>query len=134
LIRNIDLSNTEQKLKDVQDIEAKLTNITDDELFLKLDLIKKFLNNVIPTLKSDDSIDDALNTHMNIERQKEIERFANENGINLEVLQTVIDEFEYSGIFPNELIGKSINAPFLKKISLIDNVKVFIKGLLRKYM
>ena len=54
--------------------------------------------------------------------------------INLEILQTVIDEFEYSGIFPNELIGKSINAPFLKKINLIDNVKVFIKSLLRKYM
>ena len=45
-----------------------------------------------------------------------------------------IDEFEYSGIFPNEMIGKSIHAPFLKKISLIDNVKVFIKNLSRKYL
>ena len=76
-------------------------------MFLKLDLIKRFLSNVLPTLKPEDSIDDALNNHMNKERQKEIENFAKENDIDLEVLQAVIDEFEYSGIFPNEMIGKS---------------------------
>lgn len=134
LIRNVDLTNEEQKQKDIMDIESKLTNVTDDELFLKLDLIKRFLANVLPVLKPEDSIDDALNNHMNKERQQEIENFAKDNEINLEVLQAVIDEFEYSGIFPNELIGKSINAPFLKKISLIENVKVFIKNLLRKYL
>ncbi len=134
LIRNVDLTNEEQKQKDIEDIESKLVNVTDDELFLKLDLIKRFLSNVLPTLKPEDSIDDAFNIHMNKERQKEIEKFAKENDIDLEVLQAVIDEFEYSGIFPNEMIGKSIHAPFLKKISLIDNVKVFIKELLKKYL
>ena len=134
LIRNVDLTNEEQKQKDIEDIESKLVNVTDDELFLKLDLIKRFLSNVLPILKPDDSIDDAFNSHMNKERQKEIEKFAKENDIDLEVLQAVIDEFEYSGIFPNEMIGKSIHAPFLKKISLIDNVKVFIKNLSRKYL
>jgi len=134
LIRNVDLSNEEQKQKDIKDIESKLVNVTDDELFLKLDLIKRFLANVLPVLKPEDSIDDALNNHMNKERQQEIENFAKDNEINLEVLEAVIDEFEYSGIFPNELIGRSINAPFLKKISLIENVKVFIKNLLRKYL
>lgn len=134
LIRNVDLTNEEQKQKDIRDIESKLVNVTDDDLFLKLDLIKRFLANVLPVLNPEDSIDDALNNHMNKERQQEIENFAKENEINLEVLQAVIDEFEYSGIFPNELIGRSINAPFLKKISLIENVKVFIKNLLRKYL
>lgn len=134
LIRNIDLTDEEQKKKDILDIENKLTNVTDDELFLKVDLIKRFLSNVMPNLKAEDSIDDALNIHMNKERQKEIEKFSKENNIDLDVLQSVIDEFEYSGIFPNELIGKSINAPFLKKITLIDNVKIFIKNLFRKYL
>ena len=134
LIRNVDLSNEEQKKKDIADIESKLVNITDDELFLKLDLIKRFLSNVLPELKQEDSIDDALNNHMNKEREQEIIKFANENEVNLDVLQEVIDEVEYSGIFPNELIGNAINAPFIKKIKLIDNVKIFIKNLLRKYM
>ena len=134
LIRNVDLSDEEQKKKDIADIQSKLVNITDDELFLKADLIKSFLTSILPTLKEDDSIDEALDNHMNTERQKEIEKFATENNIDLETLETIINEFEYSGIFPDELIGQSIEAPFLKKITIIENIKGFVKNLLRKYM
>ena len=134
LIRNVDLADEEQKKKDIADIQSKLVNITDDELFLKADLIKSFLTSILPTLKEDDSIDEALDNHMNAERQKEIEKFATENNIDLETLETIINEFEYSGIFPDGLIGQSIEAPFLKKITIIENIKGFVKNLLRKYM
>lgn len=134
LIRNVDLTNEQQKKKDIEDIESKLVNITDDELFLKVDLIKSFLKSILPTLKEDDSIDEALDKHMNVEREKEIEKFSEDNNINLDNLKEIIDEYEYSGIFPDSLIGKSIDAPFLKKISIIENIKVFISNLLKKYM
>ena len=134
LIRNVDLTNEEQKQKDIADIESKLVNITDDELFLKADLIKSFLKSILPALKEEDSIDEALDKHMNKERQKEIEKFATDNNINLETLETIINEYEYSGIFPDGLIGQSIEAPFLKKILIIENIKGFVKNLLKKYM
>ena len=134
LIRNVDLTDEEQKKKDIEDIQSKLVNITDDELFLKADLIKSFLTSILPALKEDDSIDEALDNHMNHERQKEIEKFASENNINLETLETIINEYEYSGIFPDGLIGQSIEAPFLKKITIIENIKGFVKNLLKKYM
>ena len=134
LIRNVDLTDEEQKKKDIEDIQSKLVNITDDELFLKADLIKSFLTSILPALKEDDSIDEALDNHMIHERQKEIEKFASENNINLETLETIINEYEYSGIFPDGLIGQSIEAPFLKKITIIENIKGFIKNLLKKYM
>ena len=128
------LANEEQKKKDIEDIQSKLVNITDDELFLKAELIKSFLSSILPALKEEDSIDEAFDKHMNKERQKEIEKFATENSINLDTLETIINEFEYSGIFPDALIGQSIEAPFLKKISIIENIKGFVKNLLKKYM
>ena len=134
LIRNVDLSNEEQKQKDIADIQSKLVNITDDELFLKAELIKSFLSSILPALKEEDSIDESFDNHINKERQKEIEKFSAENNINLETLETIINEFEYSGIFPDGLIGQSIEAPFLKKISIIENIKGFVKNLLKKYM
>lgn len=134
LIRNVDLTDEKQKQKDIADIESKLVNITDDELFLKADLIKSFLKSILPALKEEDSIDEALDKHMNKERQKEIVKFASDNNINLETLETIINEYEYSGIFPDRLIGQSIEAPFLKKISIIENIKGFVKNLLKKYM
>ncbi len=134
LIRNVDLTDEEQKQKDIANIESKLVNITDDDLFLKVDLIKSFLKSILPALKEEDSIDEALDKHMNKQRQKEIEKFATDNNINLETLETIINEYEYSGIFPDGLIGQSIEAPFLKKISIIENIKKFVKNLLKKYM
>ena len=134
LIRNVDLSNEDQKKKDIEDIQSKLVNITDDELFLKADLIKSFLTSILPALKEEDSIDEALDNHMNHERQKEIEKFASDNNINLDTLETIINEYEYSGIFPDGLMGQSIEAPFLKKITIIENIKGFVKNLLKKYM
>ena len=71
---------------------------------------------------------------MNEERVKEIENFAENNNIDKTVLNNIIDEYEYSGIFPDQMIGQSIEAPFLKKISIIENIKGFIKSLLKKYM
>lgn len=134
LIRNVDLTDEEQKKKDIEEIQRKLVNITDDELFLKADLIKSFLNSILPALKEDDSIDEAFDKHMNEERVKEIENFAENNNIDKTVLNNIIDEYEYSGIFPDQMIGQSIEAPFLKKISIIENIKGFIKSLLKKYM
>lgn len=135
LIRNIDLSNEEQKQKDIIDIQSKLVNITDDELFLKADLIKSFLTSILPTLKEDDSIDEALDNHMNKEREKEIEKFASNNDINLDKLKQIIDEYEYSGIFPDKEINDSIEIDdYWERRTIKNNIKEFIKNILKKFM
>ena len=135
LIRNVDLSNEEQKQKDIIDIQSKLVNITDDELFLKADLIKSFLTSILPTLKEDDSIDEALDNHMNREREKEIEKFASNNDINLDRLKQIIDEYEYSGIFPDKEINDSIEIDdYWERRTIKNNIKEFIKNILRKFM
>lgn len=135
LIRNIDLSNEEQKQKDIVDIQSKLVNITDDELFLKADLIKSFLTSILPTLKEDDSIDEAFDNHMNEERKKEIEEFASNNDINIDRLKQIIDEYEYSGIFPDKEINDSIEIDdYWKRRNIKNNIKEFIKNILKKFM
>ncbi|MCX4254467.1 MAG: type I restriction endonuclease subunit R [Bacilli bacterium] len=135
LIRNVDLSNEEQKQKDIIDIQSKLVNITDDELFLKADLIKSFLTSILPTLKEDDSIDEALDKHMNKEREKEIEKFAVNNDISLDRLKQIIDEYEYSGIFPDKEINDSIEIDdYWERRTIKNNIKEFIKNILKKFM
>lgn len=135
LIRNVDLSNEEQKQKDIIDIQSKLVNITDDELFLKADLIKSFLTSILPTLKEDDSIDEALDNHMNKEREKEIVKFASKNDINLDRLKQIIDEYEYSGIFPDKEINDSIEIDdYWERRTIKNNIKEFIKNILKKFM
>lgn len=134
LIRNIDLVDKEQQKKDVENIESKLVNVTDEELHMKIELIKRFLKEVIPTLNENDSIDDAYNTHMNIERESEIERFSSENNINLDDMKDIVSEYEYSGIFPDKKIQDSINGTFLERRAVMKSLKTFIIELIKKYL
>ena len=136
------LSNDKEKSSILNDvtfslelIQTKLVNITDDELFLKADLIKSFLTSILPTLKEDDSIDEALDNHMNKEREKEIEKFASNNEINLDRLKQIIDEYEYSGIFPDKEINDSIEIDdYWERRTIKNNIKEFIKNILKKFM
>ncbi len=134
LIRSIDLVDKEQQEKDIAEIEIKLSNVTDEELYLKLDLIKRFLKNVVPVLSDGDSIDDEYNKHLNIERENEIKRFANDNNISLDNMKYIIEEYEYSGIFPDEKINRSLNVGFLKKRTIIKDLKTFVLKLMKKYI
>ena len=134
LIRNVDLTNEEQKQKDIADIEAKLINITDDELFLKADLIRSFLTSILPALKANDSIDEAFDNHLIIERKKEIEKFAKDNELDKKLLNKIIDEYDYSGIYPSQMLSDATPLPFLKKVSMIDKIKEFMSKLKVKYM
>lgn len=134
LIRGIDLVDKEQQAKDVENIESKLVNVTDDELYMKIDLIKKFLKDVIPTLKPDDSIDDAYNNHMNKEREEEIEKFSRDNNIKLDDMKSIVSEYEYSGIFPDKKIQESVEGNFIERRNIIKNLKTFILNLVKKYL
>ena len=135
LIRNVDLTDEEQKKRDIADIENKLVNITDDELFLKSDLIKSFLKSILPALKQDDSIDDAFNKHMNKERDKAIESFALNNKINLNKLNEIINEYEYSGIFPDKEINEAIAIDdYWERRAVKNKIKEFIKNIFKKFL
>lgn len=134
LVRNIDLTNEEQKAKDVEDIIGKINNSTDDELHLKAKLIKNFLKNIIPTLGAEDSIDEAYNEHLNEERKKEIELFAEEINIEIDDFMDIINEYEYSGIFPDTKINESLNIGFLEKRKIIRNMKEFVLNVIQKYL
>ena len=134
LIRSIDLNDKAQQRKDVENIESKLVNVTDEELYMKIDLIKRFLNNIIPTLNPEDSIDDAYNNHMNRERKKEIQEFSEMHKIELDNMLEIISEYEYSGIFPDRKIQDSVEGSFIERRNIIKQLKRFITELIKKYM
>lgn len=130
LLRNIDFDNEENKKKDVKHIMTELNRADNEELRLKVDLIKSFLEEVVPNLSSDDSVDDAFNEFEDAARKEEIETFASELGIAPKVIEEHISEYEYSGIIDHkeisDNIGETLNLPFLAKKKLVERVKEFI--------
>ncbi len=134
LIRQIDLQDKNQQEKDIFEIKEKLKFITDEKLYQKSELIKQFLDRIIPTLTPNDDIDEAYLNMMEEAREKEIADFSQEHNIESDNLQDIIQEYEYSGIFPDVQINESIEGvTYLKRRKIVLQTKEFILNLLEKF-
>lgn len=134
LIRNIERNDIIKQQTEINHIKKELKNSDDMKLRYKIDLIENFLDEVVPKLTPDSSIDDAYNDFETQERTKEINNFAKEHELDTEVLQNEISEYEYTGIANKSNIMKFIKKPFLEKMKIANAAITFIKNNVQKYL
>ncbi len=134
LIRNIDLDNEDQREKDIKEIIVELDRADNKELRYKVDLLKKFLTKVIPTLSSEDSIDNSFNEFEQKERAEEIKEFANTLNLSDIQVREFIENYEFSGIVEVEKISESLKGyKFMEKRRLTKEIENFIFENSNKY-
>lgn len=133
LLNQIDLSDTEQQEKDIKEIRKVLDKADDDQLRLKSDLIRTFLDKVVPNLNEGDSIDDAYYNYESKVKVGELEEFSEETDYPLELLKSLVKEFEFSGHLNNNLIEEGVSGGLLIRTKKIKRVKSFIKDMVKKY-
>ncbi len=137
LIRDIDLSNQEKKVRDIKNIITELDRADNEDLRLKVDLLKEFLNQVVPKLNENDDIDSAYEEFEEVKIEEEVDNFANEIGLNRYKIKNYISEYEYSGIINRQEISDEIKTELKPKFTLrrkmIDQVKNFIYDHVRKF-
>lgn len=133
LLNQIDLSDTEQQKKDIKEIRKVLDKADDDQLRLKSDLIRTFLDKVVPNLNEGDSIDDAYYNYESKVKVGELEQFSEETDYPLELLKSLVKEFEFSGHLNNNLIEEGVSGGLLIRTKKIKRVKSFIKDMVKKY-
>ncbi|WP_261721877.1 type I restriction endonuclease subunit R [Staphylococcus equorum] len=133
LLNQIDLSDTDQQAKDIKEIRKVLDKADDDQLRLKSDLIRTFLDKVVPNLNEGDSIDDAYYNYESKVKVGELEQFSEETDYPLELLKSLVKEFEFSGHLNNNLIEEGVSGGLLIRTKKIKRVKSFIKDMVKKY-
>lgn len=126
LIRDIDFDNEDKRKADIEKIKKLLDSADNDNLRLKADLIRAFLDEVVPKAEGKDSIDELFNNFVEEKRVYEITEFANEVDIEREIVKEYITEYEYSGAIDSAQIKDNIKGNLLKKRKLADRIKHFI--------
>ena len=133
LIRNIDFEDEDNRAKDVEHIKRELEKADSEDLRLKVDLIKNFLDKVVPTLSPDDNVDDAFAEYEENVRKDEIKEFSYEVGVTEDFVKENIAEYEYSGIINHSELSNNVKGGLLVKRKKIKRIKDFIIGNVRKY-
>lgn len=133
LIRDIDFSDEEKKNTDIEKIKRLLDSADNENLRLKTELIRAFLEEVVPKADKNSSVDDLLNDFIEEKRVYEITEFANGVDIARETVKEYITEYEYSGVIDSAEIKDAISGGLIKKKKLSEKIKHFIIDHVKKY-
>lgn len=132
LLRTIDFTSQKTMEKDIKNIKDILNKSDDDNLHLKADLIRNFLDKINISF-SDKSIDEIFNRYLDEVRKNEITEFAQSVNIDPKFILKNIMEFEYSGVLDHSRISDGIKKPFLIKKKICNQICDFIEENVKKY-
>ena len=133
LLNQIDLTNKEETDKARKQIRKLLEQADDDKLRLKADLIREFLDSVIPHLEEEIAIDDAYYEFEEEVKEGELQDFAKDQTYPIDLLKQLVSEYEYSGQLDNNLVEEGVSGGLLVRTKKIDNVKSFVQETVEKY-
>lgn len=133
LIRNISFDSKEKAKSDVEKIKKLLDKADNNNLRLKADLLREFLDKVVPKATKDDSMDELFNNFLEDKRTNEIIEFSKEVELEGEKVKGFITEYEYSGRLDGSEIKDSVSGGLLKKKKLADKIKSFIVENVNKF-
>lgn len=74
----------------------------DEKLRNKRELIEKFINGYLPKITDSEQVDGEFQKYWSDEERKAIERFANEENLDVERLQKLISNYSYNGRSPRQ--------------------------------
>lgn len=137
LIKDIDFSSEEKRDRDIKNIIATLDRADNMDLRLKVDLLKEFLQRVVPTLDVDSDVDFEYSKFEANRRVQEISYFAEEIGLTPEFISESVAEYEYCGIINREEISAEVKdklkTKFIAGKRKVETIEKFVYDHTAKY-
>lgn len=136
LISGIDLMSTTERKHDIQKIEHLLDNATNDQLKSKVELLERFLNEVIPALDADDDIGMSLSNFMAESQRAAIKGFSKEHHLSEDFLNETIADYNFYGETKDKEIYEHLSdhgMDFRRKRQAKREIKEFVSTIDRKY-
>lgn len=137
LIKDIDFSSKEQSAKDIKNIIKELDRADNIDVRLKVDLLKEFLQKVVPILDENCDVDFEYSKFEAQKRIQEVNYFADKIGLSSDFISESVAEYEYCGIINREGISNEVKEKlkpkFLERKRKVEEVKNFVYEHVAKY-
>lgn len=133
LLKSLNLEDKKEKEAGIKQIHRLLDTADNEQLRLKADLIRTFMQRVLPSLNKGDNIDDAYYNFEEQEKEKEIESFSYGLAYPAQQLNRLVHEYEFSGNINRNDIDRHIDGGLLVKRNKTKKIESFIRETTRKY-
>src|SRR5699024_2055113 len=133
LLRELNLEDAGEMEKGKNQIRRLLDKADDDQLRLKADLIRQFLDEVVPSLHAGDDVDEAYYDFEDDQKEKETTAFAQNEAYPEELLKDIMHDYEYSGHLDRNKIDEGLSGGLLTRTKKLQKVKQFIQQTVQKF-
>jgi len=133
LLRELDLEDEVEQEKGRKQIRELLDKADDDHLRLKADLIREFLDSVVPSLRAGTDVDEAYFGFEDVKKEEELTSFAENENYPEELLRNLVQEFEYSGNIKRNDIEKGLTGGLLVRSKKLQKIKQFVEHIAQKF-
>lgn len=134
LVRQIDLKDKVEQQRNREQIRRILDTADDPKLRLKRELIKEFMDKIIPDLSEDEDLDEAYITFENAKKEEEFNEFADQKAVNEDMLKNITSDFEYSGILNTDKVKDLVSGMKLReKRQTKAAIASFVEKVTEKY-
>src|SRR5699024_2353635 len=133
LLRELDLEDEVEQEKGRKQIRELLDKADDDHLRLTADLIREFLDSVVPSLRAGTDVDEAYFGFEDVKKEEELTSFAENENYPEELLRNLVQEFEYSGNIKRNDIEKGLTGGLLVRSKKLQKIKQFVEHIAQKF-
>ncbi|GEP20281.1 type I restriction endonuclease subunit R [Pediococcus argentinicus] len=136
LVKSINVENEDNMNADRQKIKRLLDNADSPELRTKAELLSKFLDEVVPTLKANDNVSKALSGYLEDQRNGSIKQFSEDTKVPASVINEQVGTYEFYGKPDDRVLNEVFNEAgygFKEKLTLKKRVVSFIEDTVKKY-
>src|SRR5699024_7955889 len=113
LMSEIELEDKEKQKREIKAIRSILESADDDQLRLKSELIREFLDTVVPQLSTDANVAAAYLDFEEEAKARDINEFSEDNNYPKEQLRGLLSEYQYSGQLYRKEIEEGMTDSFL---------------------
>lgn len=135
LIKNINFDSHKTRDVDIEHIKNELDRSDNMFLHKKIDILKAFLDEVVSGLTTGEDLDVLYNEFENRKKHEEIEAFAKQEELDVQMVEDFIAEYEFTDVInPGDIRDRiTISMPLLKKKALVNRIMAYMKAIVAKY-
>ena len=133
LLSNIDFENEKRREKDLDRIRKILDQSDTEDLHSKIELLRKFIENVIPTLEKEDVIEEEYNEFLDKEINRKINYISEETKVEPLLIKEFVADYQYSNTMPHQRIRDNVSGKFIEKKKRTEKIRELLEEIASLY-
>ncbi len=133
LIADLDHENEDRRRRELERIHRILDQSDTEELHSKVELLRRFIESVVPTLEKEDIVEEVFEDFLEKEKEKKIYDLSHEVGVDENIIKEMVYEYQFTQVVPYKRMEENVKGTFLRRHCKTKKLEYEIRDIADNY-